>query len=105
MKDRAGGGRGLQPTIGAHPQPRARPPAATAAAAWTREPVRPAQSSQKLPTRQLVGEPRPELLIGPRIITPAHRTPILSHDHHGTALKQICRTGDHMQYTQLGRTG
>src|SRR5512132_4191442 len=80
MKDRAGGGRGLQPTLGAHPQPGARPPAATAAAARTREPVRPAQSSQILPTRPLVGEPRPELLIGPRIVTPTDRPPILSHN-------------------------
>src|SRR5215204_3821055 len=76
----------------AHPQPCARPPAATAAAPWTREPVRPAQSSQILPTRPLIGEPRSELLIGPRIVTPAGWTPIVSHDHHGTSLKQICRT-------------
>src|SRR5215207_5372942 len=82
MKDRAGGGRGIQPTLGAHPQPRARPPTATAAAAWTREPVRPAQSSQILPTRRRVGEPRPELLIRPRIVTPTDRTPILSHAQH-----------------------
>src|SRR5215207_9255992 len=92
MKDGAGGGRGLQPTLSAHPQPCARPPAATAAAPWTREPVRPAQSSQILPTRPLIGEPRSELLIGPRIVTPAGWTPIVSHDHHGTSLKQICRT-------------
>src|SRR5829696_9483393 len=91
MKDGAGGGRGLQPTLSAHPQPCARPPAATAAAPWTREPVRPAQSSQILPTRPLIGEPRSELLIGPRIVTPAGWTPIVSHDHHGTSLKQICR--------------
>src|SRR4249919_4399895 len=81
MKDRAGGGRGLQPTLGAHPQPRGRPPAASAAAVWTGESLRPAQSNQILPTRQLVGKPRPELLIGPRIVTPADRTPTLSHDH------------------------
>src|SRR5829696_5867129 len=92
MKDGAGGGRGLQPTLSAHPQPCARPPAATAAAPWTREPVRPAQPSQILPTRPLVKEPRPELLIGPRIVTPAGWTPIVSHDNHGTSLKQICRT-------------
>src|SRR4029450_4764499 len=92
MKDRAGGRRGLQPTLNAHSQPGACPPAATATAARTGEPVRPAQSSQILPTRQLVGEPRPELLIGPRIVRPADRTPIVSHDHHGTSLKQICRT-------------
>src|SRR5829696_3180152 len=91
MKDGAGGGRGLQPTLSAHPQPCARPPAATAAAPWTREPVRPAQSSQILPTRPLIREPRSELLIGPRIVTPTDRTPIVSHDHHGTSLKQICR--------------
>jgi hypothetical protein len=54
--------------------------------------VRPAQSSQILPTRRLVGKPRPELLIGPRIVTTADRTPNLSHDRHGTALKRICRT-------------
>ena len=42
--------------------------------------MRPAQSSQILPTRPLVGEPGPELLIGPRIVTPADRTPIVSHD-------------------------
>src|SRR5215211_6060842 len=100
MKDRAGGDGGLQPTVGAHPQPCARPPIATAAAAWTGEPVRPAQFSQILPTRQLVGEPGPELLIGPRIVAPADRASIASHDHHATALKRICRTyvqakGDH----------
>jgi len=44
--------------------------------------MRPTQSSQILPTCQLVGKPRPELLIGPRIVTPADRTPILSHDHN-----------------------
>jgi len=32
-----------------------------------------------LPTPRLVGEPRTEFLIGPRIVTPADRTPILSH--------------------------
>jgi hypothetical protein len=42
--------------------------------------VRPAQSSQILLTRQLVGEPRPELLISPRIITPTDRPPITSHN-------------------------
>jgi Domain of unknown function (DUF222) len=41
--------------------------------------VRPAQSSHILPTPPLVGEPRPELLIGPRIVTPADRTPTV-HD-------------------------
>ena len=41
--------------------------------------MRPAQSSQILPTPPLVGEPRPELLIGPRIVTPADRTPTV-HD-------------------------
>src|SRR5512133_3935737 len=92
MKDRAGGGRGLQLTVGAHPQPCGRPPVATAAAVWTGESVRPAQSSQILPTRQLVRKPRPELLIGPRIVTAADRTPILSHDQQDTALKQISRT-------------
>src|SRR5215207_8885320 len=92
MKDRAGRGRGLQPTLSAQPQPCARPPATTTAAAGAGEPVRPAQPSQILPTRPLVKEPRPELLIGPRIVTPAGWTPIVSHDHHGTALKQICRT-------------
>src|SRR5512132_963512 len=92
MKDCAGGGRGLQPTVGAHPQSGACPPAATAAALWTREPVRPAQSSQIFPTRQLVGEPRPKLLIRPRIVTSTDRTRSSSHDHHATALKQICRT-------------
>src|SRR5829696_1477638 len=92
MKDRAGRGRGLQPTLSAHPQPCARPPATTTAAAGAGEPVRPAQPSQILPTRPLVKEPRPELLIGPRIVTPAGWTPIVSHDHHGTSLKQICRT-------------
>jgi hypothetical protein len=56
--------------------------------------VRPAQSSQILPTRPLVGEPRPELLIGPRIVTPADRTGIASHDQQATSLKQICRTPD-----------
>src|SRR5829696_8188223 len=81
MKDRASGGGGLQPAVSAHPPPGARTPAATAAAAWTREPVRPAQSSQIIPRRQVVGKPRPELLIGPRIITPADRTPIISHEH------------------------
>src|SRR5215207_866227 len=79
MKDRAGRGRGLQPTLSAHPQPCARPPATTTAAAGAREPVRPAQPSQILPTPPLVKEPRPELLIGPRIVTPADRTPIV-HD-------------------------
>ena len=79
MKYRAGGGRGLQPTLSAHPQPCASPPAATAAAAWTGEPLRPAQSSQILPTPPLLEEPRPELLIGPRIVTPADRTPTV-HD-------------------------
>src|SRR5215203_4613383 len=79
MKDRAGRGRGLQPTLSAHPQPCARPPATTTAAAGAGEPVRPAQPSQILPTPPLVKEPRPELLIGPRIVTPADRTPIV-HD-------------------------
>src|SRR5215207_4842716 len=79
MKDPAGRGRGLQPTLSAHPQPCARPPATTTAAAGAREPVRPAQPSQILPTPPLVKEPRPELLIGPRIVTPADRTPIV-HD-------------------------
>src|SRR5688572_24015512 len=105
MNDRAGGGRGLQPTLGAHPQPCARPPVATAAAAWTGEPVRPAQSSQILPTGQLVGEPRPELLVGPRIVTPADRTPIASHDHHATALKRICRTYVRGEYASLHEIG
>ena len=41
--------------------------------------MRPAQSSQILPTPPIVGEPRPELLIGPRIVTPADRTPTV-HD-------------------------
>src|SRR4029450_1834671 len=56
MEDRAGGGRGLQPTIGAHPQPRAGPPAATTAAVWAREPLRPAHSSQILPQRPSIGD-------------------------------------------------
>jgi hypothetical protein len=43
--------------------------------------VRPAQASQILPTRPLIGEPRPEVLISPRIVTPPDRTPIISHDH------------------------
>src|SRR4249920_3389906 len=96
MEDRAGCGRGLQPTVGAHPQPCAGPPVAAAAAVWTGEPVRPAQPSQILPTRPLVGEPGPELLIRPRIVTPTDRTPVASHGHHATALKRICRT--HIQY-------
>src|SRR3954453_3735645 len=81
MEDRARGGGGLQRTVGAHPQPWARAPVATAAAVWARESVRPAQSSQILPTCQLVGEPGPELLIRPRIVTPTDRTPTVSHDH------------------------
>src|SRR3954449_2472899 len=80
MEDRARGGGGLQPTVGAHQQPWARAPVATAAAVWARESVRPAQSSQILPTCQLVGEPGPELLIRPRIVTPTDRTPTVSHD-------------------------
>ena len=43
--------------------------------------MRPAQSSQILPTRQLVGKPGPKLLIRPRIVTPTDRTPTVSHDH------------------------
>src|SRR5215211_6729355 len=81
MEDRAGGGGGLQPTVGAHPQACASPPVATAAAVWARESVRPAQSSQILPTRQLVGKPGPKFLIGPRIVTPTDRTPTVSHVH------------------------
>src|SRR3954453_10350035 len=81
MEDRARGGGGLQPTVGAHQQPWARAPVATAAAVWARESVRSAQSSQILPTCQLVGEPGPELLIRPRIVTPTDRTPTVSHDH------------------------
>src|SRR5215207_6560840 len=79
MKDRASGSGGLQPTLSANPQPCARPPAATTAAGRAGEPVRPAQPSQILPTPPLVGEPRPELLISPGIVTPADRTPIV-HD-------------------------
>src|SRR5215211_544890 len=81
MEDRAGGGGGLQPTVGAHPQACASPPVATAAAVWARESVRPAQSSQILPTRQLVGKPGPKFLIRPRIVTPTDRTPTVSHVH------------------------
>src|SRR5215216_7029534 len=80
MEERAGGDRGLQPTTGAHPQPCARAPAVTAAAVWTREPVRPAQFGQILPTGPLVGEPRPKLLVSPRIVTPTDRSQIASHD-------------------------
>src|SRR5215217_2009207 len=80
MEERAGGDRGLQPTTGAHPQPCARAPAVTAAAVWTREPVRPAQFGQILPTGPLVGEPRPKLLVSPRIVTPTNRSQIASHD-------------------------
>jgi hypothetical protein len=43
--------------------------------------VRPAQSSQILPTRQLVGKPGPKFLIRPRIVTPTDRTPTVSHVH------------------------
>src|SRR5215216_3271294 len=80
MEERAGGDRGLQPTTGAHPQPCARAPAVTAAAVWTREPVRPAQFGQILPTGPLVGEPLPKLLGSPRIVTPTDRSQIASHD-------------------------
>src|SRR5688500_8233527 len=97
MKDRAGGGRGLQPTLSAHPQPCARPPAATTTAARAREPVRPAQSSQILPTPPLVGEPRPEVLIGPRIVTPADRTPTV---HDPTVLHSSRYAGHSFDYCQ-----
>src|SRR5215218_1883580 len=80
MEERAGGDRGLQPTTGAHPQPCARAPAVTAAAVWTPEPVRPAQFGQILPTGPLGGEPRPKLLVSPRIVTPTDRSQIASHD-------------------------
>jgi len=50
---------------------------------------RPAGAAQ---TRPLVGEPRPELVIRPRIVTPADQTQIPSHDDHATALKRICRS-------------
>src|SRR5215212_10604673 len=80
MEERAGGDRGLQPTTGAHPQPCALAPGVTAAAVWTREPVRPAQFGQILPTGPLVGEPRPKLLVSPRIVTPTDRSQIASHD-------------------------
>ena len=43
--------------------------------------MRPAQSSQILPTRQLVGKPGPKFLIRPRIVTPTDRTPTVSHVH------------------------
>ena len=43
--------------------------------------MRPAQFSQILPTRQLVGKPGPKLLIRPRIVTPTDRTPTINHDN------------------------
>src|SRR3954452_5942225 len=99
MEDRARGGGGLQRTVGAHPQPWARAPVATAAAVWARESVRPAQSSQILPTCQLVGEPGPELLIRPRIVTPTDRTPTVSHDH---TLLHSSRYAGHMFDSRVG---
>src|SRR5215217_4779997 len=100
MEERAGGDRGLQPTTGAHPQPCARAPAVTAAAVWTREPVRPAQFGQILPTGPLVGEPRPKLLVSPRIVTPTDRSQIASHDR-----PPYCTQADMQDIRSWSRSG
>ena len=93
MKDRAGRGRGLQATVGAHPQPACRSASSHRRRSVDTRTRAASANRQVLPTRPLVGEPGPELLIGPRIVTPADRTPIARHD---TTLLHSSRYAGHM---------
>src|SRR5664279_4727416 len=83
MEDRSCRRRGLQPTPGAHERSRADPPPLRRLAARADKSVRPAQPFDIRHTRSIIGEPIPELLIGPREIDPANRLlvhpPILLH--------------------------
>ena len=72
-KDRARRRRRLHPATRAHPQPPGRAPALTPAARRAREPLRPPQPGQVLHAGTLIREPRPELLIGPRIVSATRR--------------------------------
>src|SRR4051794_8051234 len=86
-------GRGLSAAFGAHPQALTRAPATSAAALWTRETVRPSQLPEVFATGRVVGEPRPELLVGAGVVHATDRTQPCWHPTRLTALKQRCRTG------------
>src|SRR3954452_3891775 len=92
MKDRAGRDRGLLGAFGAHPQPLAGAPAASAAAVRAAEPVRPPQAREVFAAAGVIGEPGLELLVGAGVVDPADgaRRPLTCPQP--TALKQICRT-------------
>src|SRR5699024_10347813 len=79
MEDRARGGRGLQPAVGAHPQPATGPPRVSAPAPRTGEAIRPAQQTQVLATADVLGKPRSELLVRAWVIPPADRALLVRH--------------------------
>ena len=65
--------RGLTPTHGALPTTAAQSPAGTTDAAWTAEPVRPAQPLQIVDARVIVWEPRQQLAVRARIVVASCR--------------------------------
>src|SRR4028119_2447752 len=102
MEDGARRGRCFSTALGAHPQSLTRAPATSAAARWTREPVRPAQLPEVLPASDVVRKPRPELLIGPRVIHSTDRTrPVW----HPARLLHSSRDAGHMYEHYRGQAG
>src|SRR5271155_2314451 len=96
MKDRAGSHRGLAAARHAFPVLGRGPPRVLTAAHWAPKALWPAQTSQILRARPVVGKPRPELLKRPRIVHPAHRTHTSKHHLNSIGpLKQISSTYVH----------
>jgi hypothetical protein len=86
VKDRARGHRRLVAAHRALPAAIAKPPTVAGHAAWTPDPVRPAQPLEVVQTRVLPREPRQQLRVGARIVTPGRR-----HPPDTTGLKWITR--------------
>jgi len=84
VEDGAGRGGGLPATLSTHPQALGGPPPVLAGADRTAEAIGPSQPPEVLQAARVVGEPVPELLIGPRIADPRYW--LLNNTKHSQSL-------------------